>query len=58
MCKIHPLAFGGKLNGVVDASISARLRQLQFLTPHDLNVGSYARDETVLSLAQVRKDKC
>ncbi|CAM9784987.1 unnamed protein product [Scytosiphon promiscuus] len=52
MSKIHPLAFGGKLNGVVDASISARLRKLQFLTPHDLNVGSYARDETVLNLAQ------
>ncbi|CAM9448429.1 unnamed protein product [Ectocarpus sp. 13 AM-2016] len=52
MSKIHPLAFGSKLDGAVDASISARLQSLQFLTPHDLNVSVYAREETVLTLAQ------
>lgn len=53
MTKIHPLAFGGKLDGVMDAAVSARLSALQFLTPQDLNVGEYARHETVLALAQV-----
>lgn len=53
MSKIHPLAFGSKLDGAVDASISARLLSLQFLTPQDLNVSVYAREESVLTLAQV-----
>lgn len=53
MTKIHPLALGAKLDGAMDAVISARLSALQFLTPHDLNIGVYARDDTVLALAQV-----
>ena len=53
MTKIHPLAFGGKLDGAADGSISARLRALQFLTADDLNVATHARDDTVLALAQV-----
>lgn len=53
MTKIHPLAFGGKLNGAADAATSSRLRELQFLTPDDLNVGVNARDDAVLALAQV-----
>lgn len=53
MTKIHPLAFGGRLDGAVDGSISARLRALQFLTADDLNVAVHARDDTVLGLAQV-----
>lgn len=57
MTKIHPLALGIKLDGAADASISARLSSLQFLTPHDLNVGVYARDDTVLALAQVGWDE-
>lgn len=54
MTKIHPMAFGRKLNGAVDASISSRLRALQFLTPDDLGVVEHARDDKVLGLAQVR----
>lgn len=54
MTKIHPLAFGRKLNGAVDASISSRLRALQFLTPDHLGVVAHARDDKVLGLAQVR----
>lgn len=54
MTKIHPIAFGRKLNGAVDASISSRLRALQFLTPDDLGVVEHARGDEVLRLAQVR----
>lgn len=57
MTKIHPLALGVKLDGAMDALISARLSALQFLTPHDLNVGFYARDDTVLALAQVGRGR-
>lgn len=53
MTKVHPLAFGGKLNGAADASISSRLRELRFLTPDDLNVGVNSGDDAVLALAQV-----
>lgn len=53
MTKIHSLSFGSKLDGAVDAAISARLQALQFLTPLDLNVSEYARNDTVLALAQV-----
>lgn len=54
MTKIHSLSFGSKLDGAVDAAISTRLQALQFLTPQDLNVSEYARNDTVLALAQVR----
>lgn len=53
MTKVHPLAFGGKLNGAADAAISSRLRELQFLTPDDLNAGVNSGDDAVLALAQV-----
>lgn len=56
MTKIHSLSFGSKLDGAVDAAISARLQALQFLTPHDLNVSEYARNDAVLALAQVRQE--
>lgn len=53
MTKIHPFAFGSKLDGAADSSICDRLQALQFLTADDLNVGSHARNDTVLTLAQV-----
>lgn len=53
MTKIHPFAFGSKLDGYADSAVSDRLQALQFLTPDDLNVEARARDETVLALAQV-----
>lgn len=56
MTKIHPFAFGSKLDGVADSKVCDRLQALQFLTYDELNVGARARDETVLGLAQVRFD--